>query len=51
MLAVKPRGLGCVKITALPASRTVPTIGQRIDSGAASLALTGDTGPDDDLWR
>jgi ribonuclease BN (tRNA processing enzyme) len=40
-----------VEITTLPASRTVPAIGQRIDSGAASLALTGDTGPDNDLWE
>ncbi len=43
--------LGQREITALPASHTVPAIGQRIDSGAASLVFTGDTGPDDDLWE
>jgi ribonuclease BN (tRNA processing enzyme) len=39
------------EFTALPAFHTVPAIGYRLDSGAASLVFTGDTGPNDDLWR
>lgn len=38
-------------ITALPAHHTVPAVGYHLDSGAASLVFTGDTGPNDELWR
>ena len=37
--------------TALPARHTVPAVGYHLDSGAASLVFTGDTGPNDALWR
>lgn len=39
------------QITALPARHTVPAVGYHLDSGAASLVFTGDTGPNDALWR
>jgi ribonuclease BN (tRNA processing enzyme) len=29
----------------------VPAVGYHLDSGAASLVFTGDTGPNDALWR
>ena len=38
-------------ITPIPARHTVPAVGYHIDSGAASLVFTGDTGPNDALWR
>ena len=38
-------------ITPLPADHTVPAVGYRIDSGAASLVFTGDTGENDPLWK
>lgn len=38
-------------ITALPANHTVPAVGYRLDSGAASLAFSGDTTICDDLWK
>jgi ribonuclease BN (tRNA processing enzyme) len=38
------------RITALPASHTVPAVGYHLDSGSASLAYTGDTGPCPELW-
>jgi ribonuclease BN (tRNA processing enzyme) len=38
-------------ITALPAKHTVPAVGYHLDSGAASLVFTGDTGPNDALWK
>lgn len=38
-------------ITALPANHTVPAVGYGIDSGAASLAFSGDTTHCDDLWK
>lgn len=38
------------RITALPARHTVPAVGYRLDSGAASLVFTGDTGPGEELW-
>jgi ribonuclease BN (tRNA processing enzyme) len=38
-------------ITALPANHTVPAVGYRLDSGAASLAFSGDTTVCDDLWK
>ncbi len=42
--------LGQRRITALPANHTVPAVGYQIDSGAASLAFSGDTGPCPALW-
>jgi ribonuclease BN (tRNA processing enzyme) len=39
------------KITALPAHHLVPAVGYWLDSGAASLVFTGDTGPNDALWE
>ena len=38
-------------ITALPAKHTVPAVGYHLDSGAGSLVFTGDTAPNDALWR
>jgi len=43
--------LGGRSITAIPARHTVPAVGYHLDSGAASLVFTGDTGPNDALWR
>ena len=43
--------LGARRITPLPARHTVPAVGYHLDSGAASLVFTGDTGPNDALWR
>src|SRR5688500_19443078 len=43
--------LSARKITAIPALHTVPAVGYHLDSGAASLVFTGDTGPNDALWR
>lgn len=37
-------------ITALPARHTVPAVGYHVDSGASSLAFTGDTTTCDALW-
>jgi ribonuclease BN (tRNA processing enzyme) len=39
------------KITVLPADHTVPAVGYVLDSGRGSLVFTGDTGPNDALWR
>jgi len=39
------------EITPLPARHTVPAVGYHLDSGAASLVFTGDTGQNDALWR
>lgn len=39
------------RITALPAEHTVPAVGYHLDSGAASLVFTGDTGVCDAFWR
>lgn len=36
--------------TPLPAVHTVPAVGYHLDSGAASLVFTGDTGPNEALW-
>ena len=46
----------CIKlagrsITPIPALHTVPAVGYHLDSGTASLVFTGDTGPNDALWR
>lgn len=38
------------EITALPANHSVPAVGYCLDSGAASLVFTGDTGPNDAFW-
>jgi ribonuclease BN (tRNA processing enzyme) len=38
-------------ITAIPARHTVPAVGYHLDSGAASLVFTGDTGPNEALWN
>jgi len=43
--------LGARRITPLPARHTVPAVGYHLDSGNASLVFTGDTGPNDALWR
>jgi ribonuclease BN (tRNA processing enzyme) len=43
--------LGTRRFTPLPAVHTVPAIGWHLDSGAGSLVFSGDTGPNDDLWR
>lgn len=37
--------------TPLPVDHTVPSVGYRIDSGAASFVFSGDTGPCDAFWR
>ena len=39
------------RITALPAIHAVPAVGFHLDSGKGSLVFSGDTGPNDDLWR
>src|SRR3954471_16722454 len=43
--------LGGRTITAIPARHTVPAVGYHLDSGASSLVFTGDTGPNEALWR
>ncbi len=39
------------RLTPLPADHTVPAVGFHLDSGHASLVFTGDTGPNDALWK
>ena len=39
------------EFTALPAIHAVPAVGYHLDSGQGSLVFTGDTGPNDELWR
>lgn len=39
------------EITPLPAHHTVPAVGYHLDSGKASLVYTGDTGPNNALWK
>lgn len=39
------------QVIALPADHTVPALGYAIDSGAAALAFTGDTGGCDAFWQ
>jgi len=39
------------EITPLPANHTVPAVGYHLDSGKSSLVFTGDTGPNDNLWK
>ncbi len=38
------------RLSALPVDHTVPAVGYHLDSGAASLVFTGDTGPCPELW-
>ena len=42
---------GTRKVTVLPAIHTVPAVGYQLDSGKSSLVFTGDTGPNDALWK
>jgi len=42
--------LGGRTVTALPANHTVPAVGFRLDSGRASLVISGDTGPCAEFW-
>lgn len=39
------------RITALPVDHTVPAVGYHLDSGAASLVFSGDTGICDVFWQ
>ena len=39
------------EFTALPAIHAVPAVGYHLDSGRGSLVFTGDTGPNDELWK
>ena len=48
---LQPVTIGTRRITPLPVDHTVPAVGYRLDSGAASLVFSGDTGPCDALWR
>jgi len=43
--------IGGCQITPLPAVHTVPAVGYHLDSGRGSLVFTGDTGPNDGLWK
>jgi len=47
----KPVTLAGRRFTPIPARHTVPAVGYHLDSGAASLVFTGDTGPNDALWQ
>ena len=44
-------GIDGRSITALPVDHTVPAVGYCLDSGAASLVFSGDTGPCDAFWQ
>lgn len=46
----EPIALGGRRITALPVAHTVPAVGYWLDSGAASLVFSGDTGPCNAFW-
>ncbi len=39
------------EFTALPAIHAVPAVGYHLNSGQGSLVFTGDTGPNDELWK
>ena len=39
------------EITPLPANHTVPAVGYHLDSGKSSLVFSGDTGPNNALWK
>jgi ribonuclease BN (tRNA processing enzyme) len=43
--------VGTSGFTALPAVHTVPAVGYHLDSGSGSLVFSGDTGPNNELWR
>ena len=43
--------LGDRRFTAISAIHAVPAVGYHLDSGRGSLVFTGDTGPNDELWR
>ena len=47
----QPLQLAGRTITALPACHTVPAVGYQLDSGAASLVFSGDTGPCPAFWQ
>ncbi|HEX4928328.1 MAG TPA: 3',5'-cyclic-nucleotide phosphodiesterase [Burkholderiales bacterium] len=47
----RPIVLAGRSITPIPARHTVPAVGYHLDSGAASLVFTGDTGQNDALWQ
>jgi ribonuclease BN (tRNA processing enzyme) len=47
----QPISLDGRRFAALPASHAVPAVGYWLDSGAASLVYTGDTGPNPALWE
>jgi ribonuclease BN (tRNA processing enzyme) len=47
----KASAAGACQITPLPAVHTVPAVGFQIDSGRASVVFTGDTGPNEALWK
>ena len=47
----QPVTLGDRRFTALPANHIVPAVGYLIDSGKASLAFSGDTGPCPEFWQ
>jgi ribonuclease BN (tRNA processing enzyme) len=47
----QPVSLNGRRFSALPASHAVPAVGYWLDSGAASLVYTGDTGPNPALWE
>lgn len=46
-----PVSLAGRRITALPVDHTVPAVGYCLDSGVASVAFSGDTGPCDAFWQ
>jgi len=39
------------EFTVLPAIHAVPAVGYHLDSGQGSLVFSGDTGPNDELWK
>jgi len=39
------------EFTAIPAVHAVPAVGYHLDSGKGSLVFTGDTAPNDELWK
>jgi len=43
--------LGAREFTPIPAIHAVPAVGYHLNSGAGSLVFTGDTGPNDELWK
>ncbi|HVC10946.1 MAG TPA: 3',5'-cyclic-nucleotide phosphodiesterase [Burkholderiales bacterium] len=47
----KTMSLAGRRLTPLPAEHTVPAVGFHLDGGQASLVFTGDTGPNDALWK